>query len=91
MPFLKSKQKSKKNKKTKPTAHCSYRFRILSASVFLPNSHAVNRPFSLRSMPLMSTASCVGAAETREATTTGSVSSTMPSSTISSMMSDTMS
>ena len=62
--------------------------RIFSASCRLPNSHAFKKPCSERSMFLIDVISCAGGLLTRDATTTGSVSRMMPSSTSSSTASD---
>ena len=66
-------------------------FLAASASFLFPNSHAFNRPCSLRSIFLTLGASCAGALDTRLETMTGSVSRMMPSSTISSTARETRS
>ena len=63
---------------------------ILSASLFFPNSSRLYTPCSLKSTPLSCT-SCAGGRVTLLATTTGSTSSMMPSSQISSMARETRS
>jgi len=62
--------------------------RILSASCRFPNSHAFKKPCSERSMFFIDVMSCAGGRLTREATTTGSVSRMIPSSTSSSTARD---
>ena len=64
---------------------------IRSASLALPNSHMFIMPCSLKSIFFIDTTSCAGGLLTRLATMTGSVSRMMPSSTISSMASETRS
>lgn len=65
--------------------------RNLSPSFILPNSHALSRPSSDRSIPLTEDMSCTGGLLTLEATMTGSVSRMMPSSIISSIARETRS
>ena len=61
-----------------------------SARRRLPNSQALSRPCSERSMLFMFGASAAGARLTREAIRTGSVSRIIPSSMISSMVRQTL-